>query len=60
MLTIIFKRYNYIYIINEDTVEEGWLQLAKRQSMSIENCKKQYKLIFSSYDEYKIHKIKIN
>ena len=32
-------------MVPQDNEIDAWKSLAKRQSMSVENCKKQYKLI---------------
>lgn len=38
----IFKKGKYIYLVADGSIESAWENLANRQSMSVENCKKQY------------------
>jgi len=44
-LIFIFKKSNSYYLVIGETLEDAWLQLSQRQSMSLINCKKQYMLI---------------
>lgn len=39
----VFKRGNKHYLVPADCWDDAWELLAKRQSMSIERCKKEYK-----------------
>lgn len=38
----VFKRGKYTYLVADDSVDDAWIALAKRQSMSVSNCMKQY------------------
>jgi len=39
----VFKKGTRSYLVPDESLSSAWVNLAKRQSMSVENCKKQYK-----------------
>ena len=43
-ILFVFKSYR-CYLVPAECENEAWILLAKRQSISMKNCKKQYKLI---------------
>lgn len=43
-ILFIFKRGFKNYLVADESEECAWISLANRQSMNVENCKKQYKL----------------
>ena len=44
-ILFIFKRGNHFYLVPSGSEENAWIDLAQRQSISIERCKKEYKYI---------------
>lgn len=41
----IFKKGKHVYLVPEGTLDKAWESLSKRQSMSVDNCKKQYTFV---------------
>jgi len=44
-ILFIFKRGRRFYLVPNSSIEDAWTDLAKRQSMSVERCKKEYNFI---------------
>lgn len=44
-ILFIFKRSNKHYLVPAGSQEEAWTLLSKRQSISIERCKKEYSFV---------------
>ncbi len=55
----VFKRDGAMYLVADDSLDSAWKQLATRQSMSIDNCKKQYINVGCMCDNDRLWKIKI-
>ena len=43
-ILFVFKRGVKHYLVADESEESAWKNLANRQSMSVENCKKEYHL----------------
>ena len=43
-ILFVFKSGFKNYLVADESEESAWKSLAKRQSMSVENCKKRYNL----------------
>jgi hypothetical protein len=43
-ILFVFKRGFKNYLVADESEESAWESLASRQSMSVENCKKEYSL----------------
>jgi len=43
-ILFVFKRGFKHYLVADESEENAWVKLAGRQSMSVKNCKKEYKL----------------
>ena len=43
-ILFVFKRGFKHYLVADESEESAWKNLANRQSMSVENCKKEYNL----------------
>jgi hypothetical protein len=41
----VFKKGQHVYLVADGCLDDAWKSLAQRQSMSVDNCKKQYKNI---------------
>jgi hypothetical protein len=40
----VFIKGRHVYLVPDESTESAWKSLAKRQSMSVERCKKEYEL----------------
>lgn len=38
----IFRKGKHIYLVADESLDDAWINLAKRQSCSVDNCKKFY------------------
>lgn len=56
-ICFIFKKGKHVYLVADESLDSAWIQLAKRQSMSVENCKTQYTNIGYMNGNSKICKI---
>lgn len=54
----IFKRSPHIYLVAAESDDDAWRQLAQRQSISLENCTRQYKMCGAMNGNSNIKKIR--
>jgi len=44
-ICFIFKKGKHVYMVADESIDAAWKSLANRQSMSVDNCKKQYTFV---------------
>lgn len=44
-ILFVFKKGDHHYLVSSESINQAWEDLSIRQSISVENCKKQYKYL---------------